>query len=220
MKRKITAVHLARIVLRLVFLALACLFFFHGKMHYWFVLFCSGLLFSLIFNRSYCGWICPMNTLFRPISWLYGKLGIRRNSSPLFMSHPVVRIICFALFVGTLLLIKRHGLEVPPLVVITALSVFVVMVFEEALWHNCICPFGTILSLSARMGHRHYTVNEDFCIACGKCQKVCPAHAIDTLTNTKRFIRKADCLACGACAATCPTAAILLISGRTCETSH
>lgn len=208
MKRKATTAHMVRIVLRLAFLALAGFFFFQGKMHYWIALFCSGLLFSLIFSRFYCGWICPMNTLFRPISWLYGKLGIRRNSSPLFMSHPVVRVVCFGLFAGLLLLIKRHGIKVPPLAVITAFSVLVVLIFDEALWHNRICPFGTVMSLSARMGNKHYTVKEDLCIACGKCQKVCPAHAIDTLVSTKRFIRKADCLACGACAAICPTRAI------------
>lgn len=124
------------------------------------------------------------------------------------MNHPVVRVVCLALFAGTLFLIKRLGINVPPFAAIMALSVLVVLIFDEAFWHNSICPFGTVLSLSARITCKHYTVAEDACIACGKCQKVCPTHAIDTLVSGKRFIRKADCLACGACADVCPTIAI------------
>ena len=207
-KRKATTSLLIRIVFRLAFLALAIFFLFLGKMQLWIGVFGFGLLLSLIFSRFYCGWICPINTFFRPITWLYGKLGIKRNNAPLFMNHPVVRVACLVLFAGSLFLIKRLGISVPPLAVITALSVLVVLMFDEALWHNTICPFGAILSLSSRIACKHYTIKEDVCIACGKCQQVCSAHAIDTLVSGKRFVRKADCLACGACAEVCPTIAI------------
>jgi len=54
-------------------------------------------------------------------------------------------------------------------------------------------------------------VNEDICIGCGLCQKICPYDAIrvnETSNSTKTEIISTVCKGCGACCAACPTGAI------------
>ena len=47
------------------------------------------------------------------------------------------------------------------------------------------------------------------CIACGKCQKVCPTAAI-AVQNNLAVVNDALCDGCGACAAACPAKCITL----------
>lgn len=208
MIRKQSRAHPLRVVVELVFLVLFGFLFLRGSIQLWLGIFAAGVLLSIFFSRVYCGWVCPMNTIFRPITWLRSKLGIRPLKTPRFMTNPAVRVIFLVLFVASMLLAKRLKEELPLPALITGLSVLVVLFFEEALWHNAMCPYGTILSLSSRMAPKHYRVEDKACISCGKCQKVCPVYVIDTLESGKRSIRKSDCLACGACAEACPAKAI------------
>ncbi len=208
MKRAITKTYIARIVVESLFLALFALLILFGRAQLWLAVFGAGAVLSLVFSRFYCAWLCPMNTLFRPIDFLYKKLGIKRLKMPRLMSHPAIRVLFVSLFIVSMFLTKRLALSIPPLLIVTVLAVLVVLVFEEALWHNSFCPYGTILSFTARPAIKKYAVDEEKCVACGLCQKVCAVHAIDTLENGKRYIRKADCLVCGHCARVCPTKAI------------
>lgn len=52
-------------------------------------------------------------------------------------------------------------------------------------------------------------VNENKCIGCGNCVKVCPEEAI-TMENKKSIIDKNKCIGCGECMTVCPTRAIRL----------
>ena len=55
-------------------------------------------------------------------------------------------------------------------------------------------------------------VDDEACIACGKCQEVCPAdpnvYNVDDVTS--HVINPEACINCGACEEECPTAAIIL----------
>lgn len=52
-------------------------------------------------------------------------------------------------------------------------------------------------------------VNNDSCIGCGKCTKICPIEVI-SLKNKKASIDESICLGCGVCVRNCPTKAIKL----------
>jgi polyferredoxin len=208
MQKETKRTHTLRIIVEIAFLALFGFLFFRGSIQLWLGVFAAGALLSLVFGRIYCGWICPMNTLFRPITWTRKKLNIKPLKTPGFLKHPAARIVFVVLFFGTMLITKRMGMELPVPAIITGLSVLVVIFFEEALWHNSICPYGTIFSLSSRPAKKGMAIDEAECISCGKCQKVCPSNAIDTLDTKKRRIRKPDCLVCRSCAEVCSVGAI------------
>lgn len=197
-----------RILTEVVFLSLFAVLVYLGKIQLWLAVFGGSALLASVFSRFYCGWICPMNTLFRPVSYLYGKLGIKRLAAPSFLKKPFVRYLFLTAFLLLMIVTKRLGMELPLLAIIVALSVLIILFFEEDLWHNHLCPYGTILHLTSRTALRGVHIDEGACISCGKCQKICPARAIDTLETKKRKIRKTDCLTCHECEEVCPTGAI------------
>jgi heterodisulfide reductase subunit A2 len=62
-------------------------------------------------------------------------------------------------------------------------------------------------------------VNEDMCIGCGQCAKVCPYSAIEMVQRSKEFdmeqvpvmkahVIEAMCKGCGTCIGQCPTKAV------------
>jgi len=210
MKRRSSRAHAARILTELAFLVIFGFLFLKGSIQLWLGVFVGGAILSVFVSRLFCGWICPMNTVFRPIAWLRARLGIRALKTPGFLARPAVRYIFLGLFLASMALTKKLGIDLHMPALVFILSIPVVLIFEEALWHNVVCPYGTILSISSRRASTHYRVDGKKCVSCGKCQPVCPVHSIDSLETGKRFIRKADCIACGACAEACPTKAIRL----------
>ena len=66
MKKKSSGIYTLRIIIEIVFLGLFEILFFRGSIQLWLAVFVAGALLSLFFGRIYCGYICPMNTLFRP----------------------------------------------------------------------------------------------------------------------------------------------------------
>ncbi len=53
-----------------------------------------------------------------------------------------------------------------------------------------------------------FFVDEDTCISCGACLKVCPVEAISFTTKRKAHIKPERCIGCGECATVCPVKAI------------
>src|SRR5665647_3071453 len=53
-------------------------------------------------------------------------------------------------------------------------------------------------------------VDNDKCIGCGICSKVCPSLAI-TLVNRKAVVNEKDCRGCGGCNQRCPVYAIEMV---------
>lgn len=180
-----------------------------GKHQLWMLLFGASAILSVFFGRFYCSWICPMNTAFKGISGVYNKLKIPRLKTPGFLKNKVLRVVFIVLFAALFVLQKRTKTDLNIFLYITLFSLLVTLFFEEEFWHRRMCPFGTIFSLTSRPARYSLTINEEACIACGKCQKVCPTSSIITLENQKRRNIPHECLLCGRCAPVCPTQACL-----------
>lgn len=199
-------------MLEILFLGVFAFLLYKHSVQKWMVVFGTGILLSLIFSRFYCGWMCQMNTLFRPINWIYGKLGIKRLKTPGFMKHKVIKYIFLIAIAAAMVLTMKFKIKVNLLLYVTLASVLITLIFEESFWHSNVCPYGTILSLSSRPAKFSVKIDEENCTACGLCQKVCPADAIVTLDTKKRRITKNSCLTCFKCQEVCP---VNVISYRT-----
>jgi ferredoxin len=76
---------------------------------------------------------------------------------------------------------------------------------EPRLWCRHLCPLGALLGLTGRLAVFGRVVDEEKCIHCGKCDRVCPLDAVrgdHLLTDTSR------CQLGLECADVCPTGAI------------
>jgi NADP-reducing hydrogenase subunit HndC len=73
----------------------------------------------------------------------------------------------------------------------------------EAHIHDHNCPAGVCEDLVSS-----YVIDEEACIGCGKCAKVCPVDAISGEIKSPFTIDAEVCIACGACEPECPVDAI------------
>jgi ferredoxin-type protein NapH len=75
------------------------------------------------------------------------------------------------------------------------------MIFHQRAW-CAICPIG---SLSSWVGRNKYplTVDQDKCIECGACEKICPMQLAPAKLREGSMATRGDCLKCGLCVAAC-----------------
>ena len=213
MAKKILNLNILRIVIEILSLLFVVLLVKNDKLQLWLVIFIAGVVISLFAGRLFCGWICPMNTIFRVINFIYGKLKIKRLKTPKILNNKVFRLIFLILLFGSMITIKILGFDFNMLLYIILFSVILTLIFQEEFWHRHLCPFGTILSLTSKKAKLKLSINEDDCIACGKCQKVCPTLSIITLENKKRRNINNECLLCLQCVDACP-ADVCQITGK------
>ena len=198
-------------VLRLTSEILALLLFVfllkNKMLQLWLVIFGASILGSFLFGRFYCGWICPIETLFRPINWIYAKLKIKRLKTPKVLKNNVVRWGILALFLFLLVATKIFHLKINLLLYITVLSIAITLIFEEELWHKYLCPFGTILALSSRKSLFGLNIDKNSCALCNICQSKCPINVISK-ENSQMKINTRECLLCFKCTESCPKVSI------------
>lgn len=178
-----------------------------GGLQKWFLIFIGGLVAALLLGRVYCGWICPMETLFRPINWLYSKLKIKRLKTPVIVKNSFFRWGILAFFLFSMIAVRVFKLKLNLLLYITALSVLVTLLFEEEFWHRYVCPFGTLLTVFSKRPLFGMRVKQSSCVSCGVCRAVCPVGAIEPEENGMK-ISTAECLVCLKCKEKCPKLSI------------
>ena len=55
---------------------------------------------------------------------------------------------------------------------------------------------------------RRAVVDQETCVACGCCVKVCPLQAIEIVRGVMAQVRQDKCVGCGKCARECPASVI------------
>lgn len=187
-------------------LALFVFLLISGKIQVWMVIFVASALLAILFSRFYCGWLCPINTILRPMSHLKKKLKIKSLKTPAFFKNGVFRIIMLLAFLAVMVVVFRTGKKLPVLPALVLVGVLLSLFFEEELWHHWLCPYGTILSLPGRFAKKAMVINPSLCTNCTRCTKACPSGAI--VKEEKHRIIKGECLVCHECERVCNKGAI------------
>ncbi len=122
----------------------------------------------------YCKYICPS--------------GIVLASLPLMITNPQLRDSIGWLFIWKAAL---------------AGAILIASMFIYRFFCRFMCPLGAIYGLLNKISFLKMSVDNDKCISCGKCEKVCKLdiNPVDTPNHTA-------CIRCGDCRTTCPTDAI------------
>lgn len=227
-----------KLIVQLTALAIFVFLAFQGRLQMWILLFILGAAVSLRWGRFYCGWICPMNTLFRPVRRFNSRSGPhqgsgrlrsgrpdagRRRPGPAFLGKPALKYLLLGLLAAFMVLQKVSGRQMPVLLILTGAAVIFTLFFDEEVWHAHLCPFGTLLEFSAAPSAKGLVIDPQRCTGCGICEKACPTVAIMQVPDTARTLPPRAivlhmCLNCYRCAAVCPTTAISYSAVRSPET--
>ena len=181
-----------------------------GKMTLWLGVFGLGVLLSLAFGRGYCGYVCPMNAVMGPASWISQKLRLKRRGTPGWLLHPLFPWVFVGLTLAVMIAAKRVlQVQLPVLLFWVALAFVATLFFKPEVFHNRLCPFGAVLSITGRFTGRSAFVDSQACIGCKLCEKACEAEAVQIAPATRQAsILKARCHQCMACQTVCPAGAI------------
>ena len=79
----------------------------------------------------------------------------------------------------------------------------------------CICydeKNNVEVRMSIQKRKRLATVDNNQCVACGSCMKVCPRDAITVPNGIYAVVDVVKCIGCGLCAKTCPASIIRIIT--------
>lgn len=189
---------------QLFFFSLFVALIYLNRLQLWILVFSIGVVVSIGFSRFYCGWTCPITTLSRPFIWFTDKFSIKRLNVPKKLQSMKIRLAILILFLGVMITLRRLTIDFPVLLLIALIGVAFMSVFDEELFHKYLCPYGVILSFASKHAVYRLAIDPEECVACGKCQDVCPNNTIDTLNSGKRSIAKKECLHCFKCQEVCP----------------
>ena len=199
-----------RMVIQYTALAAFAFLVSQGKMTLWLGVFAVGLLVSFIFGRGYCGYLCPMNAVMRPAEWLSKKFKLQRPDTPKWLMSSVFPWVFILMTLAMMLGGKRIlQVQLPVLAILLGIAFVVTLFYKPEVFHNRICPFGALLSVSGRFAFSSEGVDASACIGCKLCEKTCAAQAISIEPASKKaVIASALCHQCRACEEVCPTDAI------------
>lgn len=195
---------------RILFLALFIFLLANGKVVLWLALFAISLTAALIFGRVYCGYVCPMNTLMIPVTWLSKKLKLQTADAPKWLKNGYFTWITLGISVAAMLLSKRLlHFDLPILPFWLVMSILITLRYKPAVFHNLICPFGALQRTFGRFARLSEKVDKNACVGCKLCEKACPSNAIAvSLEDKKAMINTALCHQCTNCRQVCPKDAI------------
>jgi polyferredoxin len=169
---------------------------------------------AVALGRVFCGWVCPIGTLQDALAGLARRLTDREAGFPWRVPRAIDRPLRYLKYVvlGWVLLASITAV-VPPLAPFCPfrtlfefnlgsvlsfgiiLSLATTSLLVERFWCRYLCPLGALLALLNRVSPIRPRVDGGRCVACGRCEKSCPAgiDPVDDGTNHPECVR---CFAC------------------------
>ncbi|MFA6498902.1 MAG: 4Fe-4S binding protein [Desulfurivibrionaceae bacterium] len=195
-------------------------------------IFIAALLIAIFFRKGFCGWICPvgfisnliervarwLKILYRPPDWLNYTLLSFKYLLLAFFSWLILAKMNLAaieafsnapynLVVDARMLLFFIAPTVTTLWVLSILTV--ASFFLGNFWCRYLCPYGALMGILSWFGPLRISRDEQRCINCKKCEKVCPG---SIRVTEQTVVTSPECLGCLECVASCPVNNCLQIS--------
>lgn len=172
------------------------------------------VVFSIIGNKIFCGWICPLGCL-QEIAYKISK-GLNKIKLS-FISSNSVRFSILALFFiylfsfGTNIYDLFNPFELFHWHLDTYILIIVSFVMVASLFYfrpfcHFLCPAGLLTWIFEHTSLFKIHINRGQCTRCKKCIIESPCNAIDPILNEHSIVP--DCYACGTCIESCPEDAL------------
>ncbi len=188
------------------------------------------LTISFLFRKAFCGWICPVGFISNLVERLGHTLRLSISVRPWVgwvLSIPKYLLMAFFIYV-IFIKMDLHAIEAfinsPYNVAVDAKmlqfflapsnttllvigGIVVASVFIGNFWCRYLCPYGALLGLLAMIGPLRIVRDEEKCISCKRCRRVCPA---GIPVDKRQSVWDPDCIGCEECVSVCPKEGCLL----------
>lgn len=190
------------------------------------VIILAALFLSVVLKRGFCGWICPVGALFQIPTDLGKRLRKGRDLPVWRWLDLALRGLRYALtallllFLGVLLPVQeaiqfrdlpfyavadiritRYFVHPEAWWVLSGLAIVGFSMLYGNVWCRWICPLGGLYGAVGVASLTNVCRDEDACISCGKCARVCPNRVpVDRLG----VVRAPECDGCQTCVGSCP----------------
>ncbi len=181
------------------------------------------LVATLFLRTVFCGWVCPLGTVFDLIRYLGKWVGSLSAIMPInrktkrwikskqvglskvdhyarYLRYVFLLWILQAAFLG-IASIKNGDEKGIVSVLYLLIALGIVGLFVERSWCKYACPVGAVMGIFSKLSPTSVTRNESVCIECNICSKTCPMK-ID-VAHIRR-VREIDCQTCVKCIEACP----------------
>jgi len=172
------------------------------------------LLFTVVGNKVFCGWICPLGSL-QEVIFKISKI-FKKFKFPFLITN-ALRLSLLAIFLIFVLSFRVNiynlfnpfelfhwHLEGYTLAVISI--VILASLFYYRPFCHFLCPAGFITWIFEHISLFKIHKNKEKCTHCNQCIKESPCNAIDDIIHDHKSIP--DCFACGKCIESCPEDAL------------
>ncbi len=174
---------------------------------------------TVLFGRVFCGWICPMNTLLEVVDKCRRLLRIAeiRERDVKFSLKNKYFVLAVTLGLVGVTSVPFVALFYPPAVMSREVHLFVFgstvgigayvllaigaieLFVSKRWWCRYICPGGALYSLLGRFRVVRVERDENKCVHCGECVRVCQFDLRPMLVQ----ITGMECTNCGSCVRAC-----------------
>ena len=187
-------------------------------------IFLSIIVMSFAFGKSFCSWLCPVGFLSEFIGDQGKKLFKRNLRLPKWLDY-ILRSIkylllaffAFAIFSMSIIELKAFLSSDYNVVAdirmydffaqITMFSLGVILLlivlsfFIRGFWCRFLCPYGALLGIFGILSPLKIKRNQDSCINCARCSKICPANI---KVDKVKVVISDECTSCYQCIDVCP----------------
>lgn len=187
------------------------------------VIIIGAVLTSLLLKRGFCGWICPVGTVWEAAAWLGRRVLGRDNYRPPRGADIALRWVRGAVTVALMVWLaavsvgeamsfqqlpyyatvdtKMILLFLTPVYLFVIAAAFVGMMLFGNVWCRYLCPLGGLYGTCGLLSPVTVVRDDELCIDCGACAKACHAAVpVDDLSS----VRHAECDGCQDCVRACP----------------
>lgn len=186
------------------------------------VIIIAALLLSVFFKRGFCGWICPVGTLWEACGAVGRKLFGRNIALPKWLDI-VFRVLRYAItfmfffWLASVSIQEATGFRTLPYMFIADIKIItsfmkpqfiaaflvagVLTLFFSSFWCRYLCPLGGLYGGISVFSPATIVRDDELCIDCGKCTQACHAF-IDV--DRQYDVRSPECDGCMDCVHACP----------------
>ncbi len=183
------------------------------------------ILLSLVFGKAFCSWLCPVGFISEALGDLGEKIFGRKLKIPRWLDYPLrsLKYLILLFFVYSIFFLMSEAalekfLNTPYNLVsdvkmyyffahVSRFSIIVIGILLllsipiRNFWCRYLCPYGALLGITSLISPNKIKRNEDTCISCARCAKVCPSFIkVDKITT----VVSDECTSCMNCVDTCP----------------